>query len=98
MKPTRILILTIAASPFLFAANKEMIEVQRDLATLQDQVRSMNDKITTLTTLVQQALDNTKQSNTAIAVMQSNMQDTLKRQQDTVAGSVVPVSTKLDQM
>src|SRR5437660_463495 len=58
----------------------------------------MNDKITTLSTLLQQVLDNTKQSNTAIAVMQSSMQDTLKRQQDTVAGSVVPVSTKVDQM
>src|SRR5437763_147751 len=62
----------LAATPAAFAANKEMVELQRDMALLQDQVRSVNDKLTTLSTLVQQALDNTRQSNTAIAVMQSN--------------------------
>src|SRR5207302_2039692 len=84
--------------PLLFAANKEMIEVQRDLATLQDQVRTLNDKITTLSAVLQQALENTKQSNTSIAVMQSNFQDTLKRQQEGVAAPVAAVGAKIDQM
>src|SRR5207253_10890656 len=88
--------------PFVIAANNEMIEVQRNLATLQDQARTLNDKITTLstamTTLLQQTLDNTKQSNTSIAVMQSGFQDTLKRQQEGVAAPVAAVGTKLDQM
>jgi tol-pal system protein YbgF len=98
MKLFRILILASAVSPLVCGANKDMIELQRDVALLQDQVRSLNDKITTLTTLVQQALDNTKQSNTSLAVMQSNFQDTLKRQQEGVTAPVVAVGTKIDQM
>ncbi|MGI8746448.1 MAG: tetratricopeptide repeat protein [Bryobacteraceae bacterium] len=95
MKHFRIFIL--AACP-LFAANKEMVELQRDVASLQDQVRSVNDKLIALTSLVQQAVENTRQSSTAIAVMQSNFADTLKRQQEGVVGPVVTVGTKLDQM
>ena len=43
-----------------------MIELQRDVMTLQDQVRQMNEKLVALTTMLQTALDNTKQSNVSI--------------------------------
>ena len=90
--------LVIAAAPVAFAANKEMVELQRDMALLQDQVRSVNDKLTTLSTLVQQALDNTRQSNTAIAVMQSNFGDAVKRQESNLLTPVANVGAKIDQM
>ena len=88
----------IAAAPAALAANKEMVELQRDMALLQDQVRSVNDKLTTLSTLVQQALDNTRQSNTAIAVMQSNFGDAVKRQESNLLTPVANVGAKIDQM
>ena len=90
--------LVFAAAPAAFAANKEMIELQRDMSLLQDQVRSVNDKLTTLATLVQQALDNTRQSNTAIAVMQSNFGDAVKRQEANLLTPVANVGAKIDQM
>lgn len=90
--------LVIVTTPAAFAANKEMVELQRDMSLLQDQVRSVNDKLTTLAALVQQALENTRQSNTAIAVMQSNFGDAVKRQESNLLTPVANVGAKIDQM
>jgi tol-pal system protein YbgF len=47
---------------------------------------------------VQQALDNTRQSNTAIAVMQSNFGEAVKRQESNLLTPVANVGAKIDQM
>jgi len=83
-------------------ASKEMVELQRDVALLQEQVRtlqrSQDEKLSGLTVLVQQAVDAANKANTAVALLQGGMQQTLKDQQKSVVEPVVGVGTKIDQM
>ena len=91
-----------AATPLAFGASKEIVELQRDVALLQDQVRtlqrSVDEKVSSLQTLLQQALDASNRTNTALAVMQDRFNDALKQQQQSVTGPVASVGTKLEQM
>ena len=91
-----------AATPLVFGASKEIVELQRDVALLQDQVRtlqrSVDEKVSSLQTLLQQTLDASNRTNTAIAVMQDRFNDALKQQQQSVTGPVASVGTKLEQM
>ena len=98
MKFIRTLIILAASLPMVSGANKEMVELQRDMALLQDQVRQMNEKLVVLTTLMQTALDNTNRSNVSILGMQDKMTDSLKAQGQNVVGPVAAVGTKLDSM
>jgi hypothetical protein len=56
MRFTRQAILALALAPALFGANKEMVQLQRDVALLQDDVRtlqrSLDEKMSALRTLV----------------------------------------------
>ena len=94
----RIFILFTCMVPFSFGANKETIELQRDVATLQDKVAQLNDKIVALTNSMQIVLDNVQRTNAAIISMQQHVDENLKRQQDVVGAPVAAVGTKLDQM
>ena len=98
MKFIRTLIILAGSLPMVSGANKEMVELQRDMALLQDQVRQMNEKLVVLTTLMQTALDNTNRSNVSILGMQDKMTDSLKAQGQNVVGPVAAVGTKLDSM
>jgi cob(I)alamin adenosyltransferase len=55
-----------------FAASKEIIELQRDLALLQEQVRTLqraqDEKFSAIQVLVQQALDSANKTSTSVAV------------------------------
>ena len=90
------------AAPFTFGASKEIVELQRDVALLQDQVRtlqrSVDEKVSSLQTLLQQTLDASNRTNTSIAVMQDRFNDAIKQQQQSVTGPVTTVSNKLEQM
>src|SRR5581483_12025402 len=98
MKFIGISCLLLASMPVSFAASKEVIELQRDVAQLQDQVRSLQKTLDQLTVLVQQSLNSGDKTNTSLAVMQSNLNDAIKRQQDSVTTPVVDLGTKVDQM
>ncbi len=102
MSWSRIIILLSVLSPLSFGANKDIQELQRDLAMLQDQVRmlqsSMDMKVATMQTLVQQTLDSVNRTNTAMAVMENRFSDALKQQQQSVSAPVLSVTQKLDQM
>jgi tol-pal system protein YbgF len=91
-----------AATPLVFGASKEIVELQRDVAMLQDQVRtlqrSVDEKVSAVQTLLQQTLDASNRTNNAIAVMQDRFNDALKQQQQSVTGPVASVGTKLEQM
>jgi len=82
------------------AASKEIQELQRDLAALQEQVRilkeSQDKQLSALTVLVQQALDNSSRSNTGVAVIQNNLQQSLKDLESKVVTPVAGMSTRLD--
>jgi tol-pal system protein YbgF len=102
MSLSRTFILFVALAPLTFGASKEIVELQRDVAMLQDQVRnvqkSLDEKVTTIQTLVQQTLESVNNTNRTMAVMQDRFNDAMKQQQQQVSGPVLTVTQKLDQM
>ena len=60
-----------------FAASREIQELQRDLAQLQEMVRTLqqnqNERFAALTVLVQQAVDASNKANTQVAVLESGI-------------------------
>ena len=102
MRLLGLLLCTLLAFPVLFfGQKKEYVELQRDVALLQDQVRSlqtsMNEKLAQLQMLVQQSLDSSNKVNTAVAVLDSGIRDRMRDQEKSVAGPVAGVGAKLDQ-
>lgn len=85
-----------------FAQKKEILEMQRDLSLLQNEVRSMksamDEKFAALNVLVKEALDNAAKSNTSLAVLDKTIGDRLKEQASSLNGPVAGVNTKVDQM
>ena len=102
MSLSRVAILLVALSPFAFGASKEIMELQRDVAMLQDQVRnlqsSIDQKVAAIQALTQQTLDSVTRTNTAVAVMENRFNETMKQQQQSLNGPVANVGQKLDQM
>ncbi len=103
MRITRLFPLIALALPLLcFGQKKEVIELQRDVALLQDQVRtlksSLDEKIGKISVLLEQTLDRVNQANTGIAVLDGSVRDKLQQQERNVGGTVASVGTKVDQM
>jgi tol-pal system protein YbgF len=102
MSLSRIASVLLILAPFAFGANRETLELQRDVAMLQDQVRnlqrSIDEKFSAMQTLVQQTLESVNRTNTAVAVMQSRFNDAAKEQQQGVGSQINTVGSKLDQM
>jgi TolA-binding protein len=102
MRVSRVVIVFFALSPFAFGASKEIMELQRDVALLQDQVRNLqsalDQKVAAVLTLTQQTLDSVNRTNTSVAVMQNGFNETMKQQQLSLNGPVANVGQKLDQM
>src|SRR5579872_5949479 len=96
MKLAGIVSVLLVAAPLSFGASKEIIELQRDVATLQDQLRQMQKAIDQLTVLAQQALDTGNRSSTSIAVMDRTLTETTKRIQDAVSSPILNVGSKVD--
>jgi len=97
------LLITAAILPMgAFAQKKEIIELQRDIALLQDQVRTLqrshDEKISALTALLQQSIDAANRSNTAVAVLQNTINERFGEQSKSVGGTVAGVGNKVDQM
>src|SRR5580700_7607817 len=85
MRLTRfIAIATLLAPACLFGASREQQEMQRDIAQLQDQVRTLqsgfDQKMAALQTLVQQALDAATKANTGVSVLSAGVSQTLERE------------------
>ena len=102
MSLSRIFILFVALAPLTFGASKEIVELQRDMAMLQDQVRNLqrtlDEKFTAVQTVLQTTSDNVKDADRAMAVLQDRFNDAMKQQQASVSGPVLSVTQKLDQM
>jgi tol-pal system protein YbgF len=92
----------LTLAPLGFGASKEMQELQRDVALLQDQVRTMqrnqDEKFAAMLALVQQTLESVNRTNVAVGVMENKFNDAMKRQEQSVSGPVANVGQKLDQM
>src|SRR5437764_3383732 len=87
---------------FAFGANKDIVELQRDIATLQDQVRTLqsstDQKLAAITVLLQQTLDAANGANRAVAVADARMNDKLEKQSVSIGQPVAVTSAKVDQM
>ncbi|MFN8688308.1 MAG: tetratricopeptide repeat protein [Acidobacteriota bacterium] len=95
------LLAALAALPVL-AQKDKILEIQRDVALLQNEVRSMkssmDEKFAALNVLVQQSLETANKSNTALAILDKTMTDKLREQQSALNAPVAGVNTKVDQM
>jgi tol-pal system protein YbgF len=84
------------------AISKEMQELMRDVALLQQQVKdlqqSQDTKFSALTVMVQQTLDSATKTNTAVAVLESGIRGTVKEELRGVITSTVGVGSKVDGM
>ncbi len=102
MSLSRTAVVLFVLAPFAIGANKDIQELQRDVAMLQDQVRNMqrsiDEKFGAMQTMLQQTLDSANRTNTAVAVMQSRFNDAVKEQQQGVGSQINNVGQKLDQM
>jgi tol-pal system protein YbgF len=102
MSLSRTVIVLFALAPLASGASKEIMELQRDVAMLQDQVRNLqsalDQKVAAIQTLTQQTLDSVNRTNTSMAVMDNKFSDAMKQQQQSLNGPVANVGQKLDQM
>src|SRR5215475_4905460 len=85
-----------------FGVSKEIVELQRDLASLTDQVRTMqsntSEKLTALTVLVQQTLDASNGANKAVAGLEQHMNQRFEQETSKSGQSVAAIGVKVDQM
>src|SRR5581483_88544 len=84
------------------AVSKEMQELMRDVALLQQQVKDLQQaqdtKFAALTVMVQQTLDNATKANTAVAVLESGLTRQVGEQVRGVAAASATVGSKVDSM
>lgn len=84
------------------AQKREIQDLQRDVALLQDDVKSMrktlDESMIALKLLTQQILEIASKLKTDVAVMDSAMRDRLKEQEKSVIVPMAGVGTKIDQM
>ena len=85
-----------------FAQNKQYVELQRDVALMQDQLRAMqrgqDEKFAALEVLLKQIAESTNRANTAVAVLESKMTDKLAQQDKQLAVPLANMGTKVDAM
>ena len=85
-----------------FGASREILDLQRDVAQIQDQLRSLqqsqDQRLAALTTLAQQALDAANKANTSVSVLESGIRQNLREQEKNVVAPVAGVGLRIDQM
>ena len=93
---------TLAFAPPSFGASKEIQELQRDVAQLQDQLKQLQQtqdrQFTEIRVLVQQALNASTDASKSVAVIQSGFQQNLRDQESKVVTPVVGLNTRMDAM
>lgn len=89
--------LVLAVSPAAFAQKREMQELQRDIAILQDEMRtaikSQNDKIAGIEAMLKTTLDQINATNRAVTVLDSNLRS---RVEASVVKPMAGVGAKVD--
>ena len=87
---------------FAFGANKDIVELQRDLNQLTDEVRalrsSFDQKQAANAVLLQQILDSANSAKSAVAVLDARINDKLEKQAVSVGQPIAVTSAKVDQM
>lgn len=84
------------------AVDKEIVRLQRDVALLNEDLRtlqrSMDERMGAMMALLQQTLDRVNEVHTANAVMQSTFSDRLRQQEKSLSVPVATLGVKLDQV
>ena len=98
MKLLRLALLTLTCSALSFGASKEMIQLQRDVALLQDKMdtmqRTLDQNFAAMKVLLQQAQENSVRTNAAM----SNLQDSVSNGVGKSLAPVTGLSGKVDTM
>ena len=98
MKVIRILLIAVLTLPVASAASKEIVELQRDVELLQQQLQtlqsSQDQKIASLQTLIQQTLDTVNRMNTSLALLGNNIETNANKTTPAVAA----LNGRLDQV
>jgi len=96
---SRVSLIILLVAPGLAQAQKKQIqELQRDMALLQDQLRATNEKLASLTMLVEQVLDRVNNTNTAMAVLEKSVKDSFREQEKHMAAPVAALGTRVESM
>lgn len=92
----------LAAPLSSFAQRKEYVQLQRDIALLQDQLRSlersMNQNKDQITLLIQQVMDSVNKTNTSVVRLENSFRDRLREQEQSVGRPVATIGSKVDQV
>jgi tol-pal system protein YbgF len=96
MKSLRLAVLTVMSSAYCFGASKEIVELQRDVALLQDKLstvqRTLDEKFSALQLLLQQQSENTSKTNQQM----QNLEVSVPNAIDKRLGSANGVTQKVD--
>jgi tol-pal system protein YbgF len=99
---SRFALLGLLLLPSVFGQKKEILEMQRDILQMQDQIRSLqrsqDEKLAALQVLLQQTLDAANKANTATAVLEASLRDKLKDQEKNLVVPVAGLGSKVEQM
>jgi tol-pal system protein YbgF len=103
MKSRSLLVCLLLAVPALApAASKEIQELQRDVALLQQQIkdlqRSQDEKLAAILEAARSSVEAANRANTSVAVITSNIERNLRDQTEKVATPVLGLSTRLNEM
>jgi tol-pal system protein YbgF len=103
MKRVCIVLFPILALPsVVFGVDREIIQLQRDMALLQEQVqtlqRSLGKDMAALRSLLEQNVAASNKTNTSMATLESDIRSRMEEQARNLTGPVVGLTTKLDQM
>src|SRR5947209_3026102 len=99
----RLLIIGIAIAPVLFGQKREdFIALQRDVASLQDQVRqlqkSQDDRMAAMQAMLQQAVESSSKLASSMGAFQREVDAKLNDQSSKTVAPVATLGTKVDQM
>jgi tol-pal system protein YbgF len=95
-------LLLLPTATSLFAANKEMQELQRDIALMQEDIRQLQrtvDKNTSVQqTLIQQTLDTTNRTQNSMSVLERTVNDQIRGQMTSGLAPIAGLGTRVDQV
>lgn len=101
----RLCLLLLIAAPLALPASKEILDLQRDVANLQEMIRQLTQaqsaqtqQLTAFGVMVQQALDASKSADKSVAVIQGGIQRSLDEQKKEVVAPVAGLNTRMDQV
>ena len=103
MKSRSLVVCLLLAVPVLApAASKEIQELQRDVALLQQQIkdlqRSQDEKFAAVIELARQSIEAANRANTGVAVISSTVEKNLRDQTEKIATPVQGLSARLENM